>query len=72
VNNHNGLLLSTPAPGRSALLTGGTYGPDGSVLAMIVGILACIAIVWASKKGLFRRTRAAEESGLTPNEAHSF
>ncbi len=33
VNNHNGLLLSTPVAGKSALLTGGTFGPDASVLA---------------------------------------
>jgi uncharacterized protein len=53
VNTHNGFLLSTPVQGKSALLTGGSYGPDGSLLAMMVGVLCCAAILWASKKGHF-------------------
>jgi membrane protease YdiL (CAAX protease family) len=59
VNTHNGLLLSTPVQGKSALLTGGSYGPDGSLLAMMVGVLCCAAIIWASKKGRF-----SEQPGL--------
>jgi hypothetical protein len=62
VNTHHGLLLSTPMPGRSAILTGGSYGPDGSILAMIVGILACVAIQAASRRGYFQRTRAVQDS----------
>jgi len=57
VNSHNGLLLSTPTSGKSALLTGGTYGPDGSLLAVLIGILACIFILWASKRGFFQRAQ---------------
>ena len=67
VNTHNGLLLSTPTPGQSALLTGGTYGPDGSLLAMVLGVLTCIAILWASKKGLFRKCVSAALSQSTSN-----
>jgi membrane protease YdiL (CAAX protease family) len=59
VNRHNGLLLSTRrVPGRSDLLTGGAFGPDGSVLANIIGILLILAILFAWKRGLFQRTQA--------------
>ena len=68
VNNHNGLLLSTPVPGKSDLLTGGSFGPDASVLATLVGILAVIAIVSAHMRGLFERTQiAAHESSSSPS-----
>lgn len=58
VNTHHGLLLSTPAHGKSALLTGGTYGPDGSVLAMVIGILACAGILWAWRRGHFQNVQS--------------
>jgi membrane protease YdiL (CAAX protease family) len=57
VNRHTGLLLSTPVHGKSDLLTGGAFGPDGSVLAVIIGLLVCVAIVWASRRGFFQRTQ---------------
>ncbi len=67
VNTHNGFLLSTPVNGKTALLTGGAYGPDGSLLAILIGILTCIAILWASKRGLLQRTATApvERSPVT-------
>lgn len=40
-------------PAKSDLLTPGSFGPDASVLATVVGILAVIAIVSAHKRGLF-------------------
>ena len=49
VNNHNGWLLSTPVPGKPGLLTGGSFGPDGSLLGAVIGILVCFAILWFSK-----------------------
>ncbi|THD51222.1 type II CAAX endopeptidase family protein [Phenylobacterium sp.] len=54
VGDKSGLLAISPVPGHSALLTGGAFGPDGSILAnvvalpMILGILAYIA--WRSER----------------------
>jgi membrane protease YdiL (CAAX protease family) len=53
VNNSDGLLMSTPMAGRSDVLTGGSFGPDASVLAFILGIIAVTAILYARKKGFF-------------------
>ena len=39
VGDKNGLLVITPAPHASALLTGGSFGPDGSVFTTLVGLL---------------------------------
>jgi uncharacterized protein len=55
VNRHNGLLLSSRVPGKSDLLTGGAFGPDGSALSNTIGILLIFAIVYAWKRGLFRK-----------------
>lgn len=54
VNSHRDLLLSTPVTGRSDILTGGKYGPDGSVLAAVVGVVLIALIVYANSKGVFR------------------
>jgi membrane protease YdiL (CAAX protease family) len=54
VNSHSGLLLSTPVTGRSDILTGGKYGPDGSALAAVVGVVLIALIVYANSKGVFR------------------
>jgi membrane protease YdiL (CAAX protease family) len=59
VDKHNGLLRTTLVPGKPELLTGGSFGPNGSLLAMIVGILTCIAIQGASRRGYFRRMQPA-------------
>lgn len=53
VNKHHGLLRTTLVPGKPELLTGGPFGPNGSLLAMIVGILVSVAIVYAHKRGFF-------------------
>jgi hypothetical protein len=53
VDNSNGLLLSTPMNGRSDILTGGSFGPDASVLSYIIGIIAVSTILYARKKGWF-------------------
>jgi hypothetical protein len=57
VNSHNGLLLSAPVAGRPEMLTGGQFGPDASVLSLFVGVLLSAAIVFAWKRGLFRKTQ---------------
>jgi len=69
VNNHNGLLLSTPMRDKPDLLTGGADGPDASALASIVGILAVSAIVYAQKRGLFRTTHTLQEAQLSGRRA---
>jgi len=53
VNNSDGLLLSTPVTGRSDILTGGSFGPDASVLSYAIGIIAFAAILYAREKRLF-------------------
>jgi membrane protease YdiL (CAAX protease family) len=57
VNTHHGLLLSTPVHGKSAVLTGGAYGPDGSLLSISVGLLSCVVILWIAKNGWFQKKR---------------
>lgn len=53
VNNSNGLLLSTPMTGKPDMLTGGSFGPDASVLTCVIGITAVAVILYASKRGWF-------------------
>jgi CAAX protease family protein len=53
VNSSDGLLLSTPMAGKSDILTGGSFGPDASVLSYIIGIVAVAAILCARGKGWF-------------------
>jgi hypothetical protein len=44
IGNHHGLLINTPKPGAAAWLTGGTFGPDAAVPAMILGLLINVAL----------------------------
>jgi membrane protease YdiL (CAAX protease family) len=60
VNSHNGLLRSTPVAGKPELLTGGQFGPDASVLSMVVGALLAAGIFLAWKKGLFKKKHPFE------------
>ena len=60
VNSHNGLLRSMPVAGKPELLTGGQFGPDSSVLALLIGVLAVAAILYGRKRGFFRKTLPAE------------
>jgi uncharacterized protein len=53
VDNHHGLFLSTPVAGKPDLLTGGSFGPDGSLLAALIGTIFIIGILYANSKGLF-------------------
>jgi len=53
VNNPDGLLRSIPITGRSDILTGGSFGPDVSVFAYIIGIIAVATILYAREKGWF-------------------
>jgi membrane protease YdiL (CAAX protease family) len=57
VNSHNGLLRSTPVPGKAELFTGGQFGPDASAPSLLVGVLFVVAILFARKKGFFRKTQ---------------
>jgi len=54
VNNLDGLLRSTPIGGRSDILTGGSFGPDVSVFAYIIGIVAVATILHARETGWFQ------------------
>jgi membrane protease YdiL (CAAX protease family) len=49
------LYLSSPKAGAPAWLSGGDFGPEASVLAMVVGtVVAVVVLYWAWKKGNFQ------------------
>jgi uncharacterized protein len=50
IGDHDGLLAASPAPHASAFLTGGSFGPDGSVLTTLVGLAFIVAIVAAGAR----------------------
>ncbi|WP_250626757.1 CPBP family intramembrane glutamic endopeptidase [Pinirhizobacter soli] len=52
VNSGAGLLHSVPNPARDVLWTGGTYGPDGSIFAALVGALALVILYWVYRSRL--------------------
>jgi len=54
INTTDGLLQSTPNPAHSVLLTGGTYGPDGSLFAALVGGLFVVGLIHSGRRGWFR------------------
>jgi uncharacterized protein len=68
VNNTDGLLLSTPMAGRPDLLTGGSFGPDASVLAFVIGILAVLAIVYGRAKGRFKIQTTMSSANVAEGE----
>lgn len=59
VNTQHGLLQSIPNAARPEFLTGGPYGPDGSLLATLVGMVSIAVILAAHRKGWFRSCRLA-------------
>jgi membrane protease YdiL (CAAX protease family) len=65
VNNSDGLFMSTPMPGRSDILTGGSFGPDASVLSYVIGVICIAAILYARKKKCFGSRSA---TGTDPKE----
>jgi membrane protease YdiL (CAAX protease family) len=54
VGDKNGALVISPAPHASAVLTGGSFGPDGSVFMTLVGLLFMAAIIAV---GAYRRDK---------------
>lgn len=48
-------MISTPKPGAPELLSGGAFGPEASLPAMVVGTsVAVVVLWWAWKKGNFK------------------
>lgn len=48
-------LVSTPKPGAPEFLSGGAFGPEASLPAMIVGTAVALLVLWlAWRKGMFR------------------
>lgn len=48
-------LVSNPKPGAPELLSGGAFGPEASLPAMVIGTLVAIVVLWwAWKKGNFK------------------
>ena len=50
LGDSDGLLVATPAANHPAWLTGGSFGPDGSVLTALVGVLLTCSIVVAHRR----------------------
>ncbi len=49
------LFVSNPKPGAPEFLSGGAFGPEASLPAMIVGTgVAIVVLYWAWKRGNFR------------------
>lgn len=44
IGSHHGFLINVPKPGAATWLTGGTFGPDAAVPAMILGLLINLAL----------------------------
>jgi len=66
VNNLNGLLRSTPMTGRSDILTGGSFGPDASLFAYIIGLIAVATILYAREKGWFQLYEGPQPATSSP------
>lgn len=48
-------LVSKPKPGAPEFLSGGAFGPEASLPAMVVGTLVAVVVLWMSwKKGNFK------------------
>jgi uncharacterized protein len=58
VGSNHGLLVNTPKAGAAAWLTGGTFGPDAAVPAMIFGLVVN-AVLW---RVAFRRRKVETSS----------
>lgn len=57
-------LVSTPKPGAPEFLSGGAFGPEASLPAMVVGTSVAVVVLWmAWRKGMFQaRPDAAPEA----------
>jgi len=56
------LFVSKPKPGAPQFLSGGAFGPEASLPAMIVGTgVAIVVLYWAWKRGNFRARPAMTE-----------
>lgn len=56
------LFVSKPKPGAPEFLSGGAFGPEASLPAMIVGTgVAVVVLYWAWKRGNFRARSAMTE-----------
>ena len=63
IGDNDGLLTSTPVANAPFWLSGGSFGPDGSLLAVVVGALPMWAIaathrrlIGSAARGLQQRT----------------
>ncbi|WP_299014618.1 type II CAAX endopeptidase family protein [uncultured Caulobacter sp.] len=59
-------LVSTPKPGAPEFLSGGAFGPEASLPAMVVGTSVAVVVLWkAWRKGMFQaRPDAAPEASV--------
>jgi hypothetical protein len=62
VGSNHGLLVNTPKAGAAAWLTGGTFGPDAAVPAMIFGLVVN-AVLW---RIAFRRRQSSASGFESP------
>ncbi len=72
INHDAGLFHCTAVAGKSAILTGGSFGPDGSAVSILVGGVYVAAILFAHSRGVFRAkvfapVRSPREMALVQN-----
>jgi hypothetical protein len=68
-NGANQGLLDTTASGHE-LITGGDFGPEGSVFSVLFCVLATLAFLWvARRRGNLRPRRGGAERNAGPNPA---
>lgn len=61
-------LVSTPKPGAPEFLSGGAFGPEASLPAMVVGTSVAVLVLWmAWRKGMFKAR--PDEAVSPPPEA---
>lgn len=69
VGSNHGFLISTPNPHVVAWLTGGSFGPDAALQAMILGLLINI-VLWSfafgSQSNLGTFNQRGHSSALPP------
>jgi membrane protease YdiL (CAAX protease family) len=64
------LYLSAPKAGAPDWLSGGAFGPEASVPAMVIGTgVAIVVLYWAWKRGNFKPRSEAQPASTTPGAA---
>jgi hypothetical protein len=59
-------LVSSPKPGAPAFLSGGAFGPEASLPAMVVGTSVAVVVLWMTwRRGMFVTRPDASPEAVT-------